>query len=65
MVILVLPVWVECVEGGGIAFGSTGGSVGLKELELVVVVVLGGTVVTCATFLTTGSVSFASRRWFR
>ena len=56
-VILVLQVGVECVAGGGFASGSTGGSVGLKDLELVVVVVLGGTVVTCATFLTTGSVS--------
>ena len=56
-VILVLPVGVECVACGGFAFGSTGGSVGLKDLELVVVVVLGGTVVTCATFLTTGSMS--------
>ena len=41
-VILVLPVGVECVAGGGFAFGSTGRSVGLKGLELVVVVVLGG-----------------------
>ena len=35
-VILVLPVGVECVACGGFAFGSTGGSVGLKDLELVV-----------------------------
>ena len=57
-VILVLPVGVECVAGGGFAFGSTSGSVGLKDLELVVVVVVDGTVVTCATFLTTGLVSW-------
>ena len=55
-VILVLPVGVECVAGSGFAFGSTGGSVGLKDLELVVV--LGGTVVTCATVQTTGPVCF-------